>query len=85
MHNANENEQLAEQIQKLQEEEYYQKLKERGVNADFKKTELEKLSSLGTGDPMRNTSFETRSTRLTRTGFGNASNAGQAAAPASKA
>lgn len=55
------------------------------MNAEFKKTELEKLSSLGTGDPMGNTCFETRSKRLTRTGFENASNAGNAAAPASRA
>jgi len=36
----------------LSEEEYYQKLKERGINAEFKKSELDKLSNMGSGDPM---------------------------------
>ena len=45
LHNANTNEEIQEQIKKFEEEEYYQKLKERGVNADFKKTELDKLGS----------------------------------------
>jgi len=31
----------------LAEEEYYKKLKERGVNAEFKKTELQKLGAMG--------------------------------------
>lgn len=43
LHNANANEQIQEQIRKLEEEEYYQKLKQQGVNAEFKKTELGKL------------------------------------------
>lgn len=69
----------------MNEEEYYQKLKERGVNAEFKKTELDKLQSLATVDPMQQTTFETRSKRLTRTGFGAAAeNASAAAVPASR-
>ena len=47
---SNENEQKEEQIKKLADEEYYQKLKERGVTADFKKTELDKLHKMGQDD-----------------------------------
>lgn len=50
LHNSNDNEQKEEQIRKLMDEEYYQKLKERGVTADFKKTELEKLHAMGSDD-----------------------------------
>jgi hypothetical protein len=40
------------------------------VNEDFKKTELDKLAKLGSGDPLKNTMYDTRSKRLTREGFG---------------
>ena len=66
LHTANENEQLKEQIQKLAEEEYYQRLKQQGVNADFRKTELEKLSSLAKEDPLKQTFYATRSNRITK-------------------
>ena len=38
--NANGNDRIDELKAKLQEEEYYKKLKERGVNAEFKASEL---------------------------------------------
>ena len=63
------------------EEEYYQKLKERGINAEFKKSELDKLSSMANADLMKQTGYENRSKRVTREGF--ASIAGPAA-PASR-
>jgi len=50
----------------LSEEEYYQKLKERGINAEFKKAELDKLSSMAGADGMQKTSYENRSKRVTR-------------------
>jgi hypothetical protein len=50
LHNANSNELLDEQIKKLEEEEYYQKLKERGVTAEFKKSELGKLHAMASDD-----------------------------------
>lgn len=40
---AHESDQLADQRKNLSEEEYYQRLKERGINAEFKKSELDKL------------------------------------------
>jgi len=43
LYNANESEHLKENIKVLEEEEYYQKLKQRGINAEFKKSELDKL------------------------------------------
>lgn len=46
LHTANDHEKLSAQIQNLEEEEYYKKLKERGVTAEFKKSELEKLHAL---------------------------------------
>mgnify|MGYP007004447132 CR=1 FL=1 len=64
LHTANESEHLHEQIQKLAEEEYYQRLKQQGVNADFRKTELEKLSSLAKEDPLKQTFYATRSNRI---------------------
>lgn len=66
LHTANESEKLQEQIQKLAEEEYYQRLKQQGVNADFRKTELEKLSSLAKEDPLKKTFYATRSNRITK-------------------
>ena len=44
--NSNENEEREENIRKLNEEEYYAKLKQRGINAEFKKTELERLGAM---------------------------------------
>ena len=61
---ATQNDQVDEQMKKLAEEEYYAKLKERGVNAEFKKTELEKLGALGPESKMDRTFYETRSRRL---------------------
>lgn len=53
LHNAHENENLASNIKQLQDEEYYAKLKQRGVNENFKKTELDKLAKLAKEDPLR--------------------------------
>ena len=50
----------------MAEEEYYQKLKRQGVNADFRKTELEKLSLLAKEDPLKQTFYATRSNRITK-------------------
>ena len=84
LHNANENEHLQEQIQKLAEEEYYQRLKQQGVNADFRKTELEKLSALAKEDPLNQTQYATRSKRVTR-GMSQAAPSEKPASKASKA
>ena len=64
LYNANTSEQLQEQLLKLQEEEYYKKLKERGINAEFKQAELDKLSNLIKQDPLTKTTYETRSKRI---------------------
>lgn len=48
----------------MEEEEYYQKLKERGVTAEFKKTELDKLHAMGSEDAIKQTFYRTRSKRL---------------------
>lgn len=45
----------------MQEEEYYQQLKERGITSEFKKTELEKLGALGTDGQFKETCYNTRS------------------------
>jgi len=50
----------------MSEEEYYQKLKERGINAEFKKSELDKLGSMAAADAMQQTTYENRSKRVTR-------------------
>ena len=66
LNNAHENETLADELKKLSEEEYYEKLKKRGVNAEFKKTELDKLAKLAKDDPLKETFYNTRSKRLTK-------------------
>ena len=66
LQNSNDHENLEEQRRLLSEEEYYQKLKERGINAEFKKAELDKLSSMAGADGMQKTSYENRSKRVTR-------------------
>ena len=48
----------------MAEEEYYQSLKKQGVNDVFRKTELEKLSSLAKEDPLIQTFYATRSNRI---------------------
>lgn len=47
LHNAHDNDKLKDNIKQLEDEEYYAKLKQRGVNENFKKTELDKLALLG--------------------------------------
>ena len=49
---------------KLQEEEYYQKLKERGITADFKQSELEKLHAMGKDEQFKGVNYNTRSKRI---------------------
>ena len=51
--NSNENDLRDHRIQQLNEEEYYLKLKERGINADFKKTELGRLHAMGSEDQFK--------------------------------
>lgn len=79
--NSNENDLKDPQIKVMQEEEYYQKLKERGITNDFKKTELEKLHALGKDEQFKETCYLTRSKRLT----GSIPCRQEEAAPASKA
>jgi len=71
---------VKDQIKMLEQEEYYAKLKERGVTKEFKQKELEKLMGDGRVDPLQRTVYETRSRRLTTS-----VTAGENAAPASKA
>lgn len=63
------NEDIQGMIRKLEHEEYYAKLKKRGVNAEFKKSEQEKLLNLAKEDPLVATRYGTRSKRLTRGEF----------------
>lgn len=68
MYNANTNEQILNQIRKLEEEEYYAKLKLRGVNAEFRQEELKKLEGgPNSKDPLSQTIYDTRSKRLNST------------------
>lgn len=64
-------------------------LKKRGINAEFKRNELDKLSSLAKEDPLKKTVFDTRSKRLARAEAAPAappkSNASNGAAPPSNA
>ena len=64
-------------------------LKKRGINAEFKRNELDKLSSLAKEDPLKKTVFDTRSKRLARTDAAPSappkSNASNGAAPPSNA
>jgi hypothetical protein len=80
LYNANANEKVQEQIRMLEQEEYYAKLKERGVTKEFKQKELEKLMGDNRVNPLQRTVYETRSRRLNST-----INGGESAAPASKA
>lgn len=58
---------VEEQLKELEEEQYYARLKQQGVNAEFRKTEQEKLRALAAEDPLgRKTFFGTRSKRLFR-------------------
>ena len=81
LYNSNMNEQIENQIKELKEEEYYQKLKQRGINADFKRIEMEKLKGTGEEDVLKKNVYDSRSRRLTTT----AKEEAEAPAPASQA
>lgn len=66
--NATENEAIKEQMSKLAEEEYYQKLKQQGITAEFKKTEMSKIAKNETQGVFDAVNMDTRSRRLTRNG-----------------
>ena len=79
LYNANQNEKIQAQIKDLEQEEYYAKLKLRGINAEFRQKELEKLVGEGNVNPLQKTVYNTRSRRV------NSTIRGEEAAPASKA
>ena len=73
------NEQIKDQIAKLEQEEYYNKLKLRGVNSEFRQKELDKLvAGPDSTNPIQKMVIDSRNKRITmRT-------VAEAPAPASK-
>ena len=63
--NANPDEKVQAQIETLNQEEYYAKLKKRGVNAEFRQQELSKLTGNAKENPLQRTVYNTRSKRIT--------------------
>lgn len=64
VHNANTNDDILQEIERIKEEEYHKKLKERGINEEFKQIELDKLKGEGERALLKKLMFERRSKRL---------------------
>ena len=64
MQNANTNDDILQEIERIKEEEYHKTLKERGINEDFKKIEMDKFKGEGERALLKKFLYERRSKRL---------------------